>query len=282
MNDIIYKGRIPACGVYCGGCPNYTRLKKPCKDAEYSDRCERCKTFHLCCKERGITYCYQCPIFPCPKFKSFAKRWLKYGQDFIENQRLLSLGTDIFLNKYNNRIHFETERLVIRLAKPEDAAGIFSYRSDYDENKYQGWFPDSMEEVRDYIKNMPKVMDVADVCFQFVIILASENRLIGDMGIIFTNHNNMQAEIGCTLHKDYQRKGYATEALKAMVGFLFETLNKRRIIASIDPRNAPSIQLIERLGFRKEAHFRESYYLRGEWVDDIIYAKLKREWADDR
>lgn len=282
MNDIIYKGRIPACGVYCGGCPNYTRLKKPCKGAEYSDRCERCKTFHLCCKERGITHCFQCPVFPCPKFKSFAKRWLKYGQDFIENQRLLSLGTEIFLNTYNNRIHFKTERLIIRLAEPEDAAGIFSYRSDFDENKYQGWFPDSAEDVCDYIKNMPKVMDVANVCFQFVIILASEIRLIGDMGIIFTNHNNTQAEIGCTLHKDYQRKGYATEALKAMVDYLFGTLDKHRIVASIDPRNTPSIQLIERLGFRKEAHFRESYYLRGEWVDDIIYAKLKGEWAGDR
>lgn len=177
-------------------------------------------------------------------------------------------------------IHFKTERLIIRLAEPEDAAGIFSYRSDFDENKYQGWFPDSAEDVCNYIKNMPKVMDVANVCFQFVIIQASENRLIGDMGIIFTNHNNTQAEIGCTLRKEYQRKGYATEALKAMVGYLFGTLDKHRIVASIDPRNTSSIRLIERLGFRKEAHFRESYYLRGEWVDDIIYAKLKKEWAD--
>lgn len=176
----------------------------------------------------------------------------------------------------------KTERLIIRLAEPEDAENIFSYRSDFVENMYQGWFPNSAEDVREYIKNMPKVMDVANVCFQFVIILASENRLIGDMGIIFTNHDNLQAEVGCTLHKEYQRKGYATEALKAMVLYLFETLDKHRIIASIDPRNRPSIQLIERLRFRKEAHFRESYYLRGEWVDDIIYAKLKSDWEDSK
>ena len=109
----------------------------------------------------------------------------------------------------------------------------------------------------------------------FRIILADENRLIGDMGISFTNHNNMQAELGCTLHKDYQKKGYATEALKAIVDYLFGTLDKHRIIASVDPRNTASIQLIERLGFRKEAHFKESYYLRGDWVDDIIYVQLK-------
>ena len=159
----------------------------------------------------------------------------------------------------------KTERLIIRLAEPEDAESIFSYRSDFAENKYQGWFPDSVEEVRDYISNMPATMDIANICFQFTIILADENRLIDDMGISFTNHNNMQAELGCTLHKDYQKKGYATEALKAIVDYLFGTLDKHRIIASVDPRNTASIQLIERLGFRK----------------DIIYAQLKTEWGNN-
>ena len=63
MIDIIYNGRVPACGVFCGGCPNYTRIKKPCKGAEYSDKCERCKTFHLCCKEKRYY-----PLFPMPDF----------------------------------------------------------------------------------------------------------------------------------------------------------------------------------------------------------------------
>ena len=176
----------------------------------------------------------------------------------------------------------ETERLVIRLAEPEDAESIFSYRSDFVENKYQGWFPESVEVVRDYISNMPKALDINDMCFQFAIFLTCEKRLIGDMGIIFTNHDNKQAEIGCTLNKDYKAQGYATEALNRMVRFLFGTLNKHRIIASVDPRNIASIRLLERLGFRKEAHFKKSYYLRGEWVDDIIYAKLKTEWVNNR
>ena len=66
-----------------------------------------------------------------------------------------------------------------------------------------------------------------------------------------------------------------------MVDFLFGTLNKHRVIASIDPRNSASIRLIERLGFRKEAHLKKSYYLHEEWVDDIIYAKLKTEWVSN-
>ena len=89
-----YNGRIPACGVFCGGCPIYTREKSPCK------------TFHLCCLEKGITHCFQCSDFPCTKFKRFTKRWLKYGQNFIENQKLLkNVGEVKFLKYYNERVH---------------------------------------------------------------------------------------------------------------------------------------------------------------------------------
>lgn len=101
-----YNGRIPACGVFCGGCPTYTRDKKPCPGAEINiKRCEGCTTFHLCCKDKGILHCYKCIDFPCKKFKDFSKRWLKYGQDFIENQKLLKeLGYDNFLKYYNSKI----------------------------------------------------------------------------------------------------------------------------------------------------------------------------------
>lgn len=101
-----YQGCIPACGVFCGGCPTYIREKKPCPGAEINKtRCEKCKTFHWCCAEKGITHCYQCNIFPCSKLKNFTKRWLKYGQNFIENQeRLKQTGESAFLSYYNRRI----------------------------------------------------------------------------------------------------------------------------------------------------------------------------------
>lgn len=101
-----YEGRIPACGVFCGGCPTYTREKNPCKGAELnSSRCEKCKTFHLCCFGKKITHCFQCSNFPCTRFKGFAKRWQKHGQDFIENQKLLSeIGEVAFLEYYNKKV----------------------------------------------------------------------------------------------------------------------------------------------------------------------------------
>lgn len=100
-----YWGRIPACGVFCGGCPLYTKEKKPCLGAEINiKRCEECKTFHLCCKERDIENCFQCDIFPCYKFKRFTNNWLKYGQNLIENQYLLKrVGSHEFLDIYNSK-----------------------------------------------------------------------------------------------------------------------------------------------------------------------------------
>jgi len=99
-----YNGRIPACAIFCGGCPVYTREKKPCPGGSINhERCERCKSFHLCCKEKGITHCYQCKSFPCRRLKDFAKRWLKYGQDILENQKLLKeLDREKFLIHFNS------------------------------------------------------------------------------------------------------------------------------------------------------------------------------------
>lgn len=106
-----YNGRVPACGVFCGGCPVYVRDKKPCPGAEANKaRCENCKTFHLCCQSKGISHCYQCKAFPCAKFKGFAKRWLKYGQNFIDNQNMLKEeGETCFLQHFNSKVKSEKD-----------------------------------------------------------------------------------------------------------------------------------------------------------------------------
>jgi putative acetyltransferase len=100
-----YNGRIPACGVFCGGCPTYNKDKKPCPGAEINAaRCEGCAKFHLCCKEKNITHCYECSEFSCKKMKAFAKSWLNHGQDFIENQKLLKeVGENKFREIWNGK-----------------------------------------------------------------------------------------------------------------------------------------------------------------------------------
>jgi RimJ/RimL family protein N-acetyltransferase len=94
----------------------------------------------------------------------------------------------------------------------------------------------------------------------------------------FIGEDGFQCELGCTLSKDHQGKGFATEAMKITIDYLFNSLNKHRIIGSVDPKNSSLIRLLERLNFRKEAHFKESLLIDGKWVDDIVYGLLKSEW----
>jgi len=172
-----------------------------------------------------------------------------------------------------------TERLLLRSIKPEDARAVFNYRSDAIANQYQGWTPKTVDDVVDFIENKTSAeFDVYNTWHQLVIILKENNELIGDIGLHFLDEEGKQLEIGCTLNKSYHGKGFSIEALKETINFLFKDLNKRRIVTSIDPRNLPSIALVERLGLRKEAHFKESILINGEWVDDMIYAMLRDDW----
>ena len=137
-----------------------------------------------------------------------------------------------------------------------------------------------IEDVHSFIKKVSEKINIENTWFQLVIINIDSCMIIGAIGIHFINGE--QAEIGYTIDKEQQCKGYATEALKATINFLFTDLNKHRIIGSIDPLNIKSIGLIEKLGFRKEAHFKKSIMINGEWVDDLIYAILKDEWIENR
>jgi RimJ/RimL family protein N-acetyltransferase len=180
-----------------------------------------------------------------------------------------------------NKIEINSERLLLRSVLLDDAEALLKYRSDSITNKYQSWLPTSINEVYDFINNrVSSTIDIYDTWYQFVIIKKGTGELIGDIGIHFIDEDNYQAEIGCTLDMKQQGKGYATEALKETINYLFNALNKRRVIASVDPRNKKSIELVERIGFRKEAHFKESLLIKGEWVDDIVYAILKEEWIN--
>lgn len=177
-------------------------------------------------------------------------------------------------------IQIITDRLLLRPIHLNDAPAVFQYRSDSTVNKYQGWIPESVSGVNDFIGNrVAPEIDMPGTWFQFVILIHDTGELIGDIGVHFSAENSFQAELGITLGEEHQGKGYATEALREIITYLFNRLGKRRITASIDPRNSPSVALFERLGFRQEAHFRESLLINGEWVDDLVYAMLKDEWT---
>jgi RimJ/RimL family protein N-acetyltransferase len=175
-------------------------------------------------------------------------------------------------------MRLESSRLIIRPINCDDKYEIFNYRCDTETNKYQGWIPKTINDVESFINNISKQINEPETWFQFAVIEKQHHEIIGDLGIHFIDKDNKQVEIGCTLNKKSHNQGYATESIKKVIDYLFNDLNKHRIIASIDPENKNSIRLVERIGFRKEAHFVESLYLNGKWVDDLIYALLKKDW----
>lgn len=101
--------------------------------------------------------------------------------------------------------------------------------------------------------------------------------LAGDVAVHFFD-GGRQAELGVTFDSNCQRQGYATEALSRVIGLLFDDLKKHRIVATVDARNASVVRLLEKQGFRREAHYRENIFFKGAWSDEYSFALLKHEW----
>lgn len=169
--------------------------------------------------------------------------------------------------------------MVLRTVRAGDAPAIYAYRSRADVGKYQTRYR-RLADARRLIKLVRGIaLNTPDTWHQLAVIEKSGGGLIGDLGMHFTGKENRQAEIAYTFAPGSQGKGYATEAVLAMMGFLFGKLRKHRLVATADPRNKGSIRLMERVGMRKEAYFRKSYWTGKEWTDDVHYALLKEEWA---
>jgi len=182
-----------------------------------------------------------------------------------------------------NEIYISTERLALRGIIISDAESIFKYRSNPQIYKFQGWKPQKLEDVKEFIrKKIATTPNIPDTWYQLVILLTETEELVGDIGIHFIDLDNLQVEIGFTLSLEYQGKGYASEAVVSVIDYLFSNFKKHRITASIDPRNIKSIALLERIQMRKEAHFKKSLWFNNEWADDIVYAILKEEWINQK
>jgi len=172
-----------------------------------------------------------------------------------------------------------TERLIVRQLRPSDAHSMFLYRSDPVVAKFQDWKPDSVEKTLEFIDIASRIEpDTPDTWFQLALAQRDSDKLIGDCGLHFFSSEMWQAELGITLAPSHHHQGYATEAVQAVLEFLFTGLGKHRVFASLDPGNSAAIALFNRVGMRKEGHFVESLWWNGEWVDAVIFAMLDREW----
>jgi RimJ/RimL family protein N-acetyltransferase len=175
-----------------------------------------------------------------------------------------------------------TDRLILRSFLATDAPVLADYRSDPEVARYQSWeAPFALLRAETAVANFMASDPDKPGWFQYAVELAEDGTLIGDVAV-HLHDNLMQAEIGFTVASAYQKRGFATEAVRAVLDRLFREQGLHKVAGECDARNAPSAALLERLGFSREGLLRQQTFLKGEWTDDLIYGLLAAEWSAAR
>ncbi len=178
-------------------------------------------------------------------------------------------------------VHFDpfptliTDRLMLRQITFDDAEMMFDMRSD----------PEMMAYIP---RPLAKTIDDASALIQsmhdggekgesllWAISYKNDTKLLGTIGYWRLKPEHYRAEVGYLLHRDFWQKGIMYEALQAVLEFGFNDMNCHSIEAIIDPDNVASARLLEKCGFVKEAHFKENCFWNGQFLDSVVYSRLK-------
>jgi RimJ/RimL family protein N-acetyltransferase len=176
----------------------------------------------------------------------------------------------------------ETERLLLRLQVPEDIDELYEIRSRPDVNRYLYSEAMSRAEVEakldERLEKYSKLDEPGDSLL-LAVVRRDTGAMVGDVSLNWLPGEHQQVEIGYVLHPDHHGHGFATEAARELLRISFEHLKAHRVTGRLDGRNTASGRVLEKLGMRAEAHFRENEFIKGEWTDEIVYAILADEWT---
>ncbi|MDU8976880.1 MAG: GNAT family N-acetyltransferase [Clostridium perfringens] len=173
----------------------------------------------------------------------------------------------------------ETERFILKEIEEKHRNHFISLFSDEDIMKYSGTAVyDPEKQVEFYFKKV-KLMYKEKKGIRWAIINKESKAFIGDIGLYNIDFYSNNTEIGYTIEKNFWRKGVASECIKAIENFAFETLDMNRIIAMIDSNNISSIKLSEKLGFHRDGILREHYYNKSkdEYINICVYSLIKSD-----
>ena len=176
-----------------------------------------------------------------------------------------------------------TDRLRLRRAGPADVEATWAYRRLPEVGRWLSAESPTLEDYRE------RVEEPGRLARSLVIELAGA--VIGDLMVrvedawaqaeVTEQARDVQAELGWVLDPAHHGQGYATEAVRALLGLCFTGLGLRRVTAGCYAGNESSWRLMERVGMRRETHtVQEALHRSGEWVDALGYAMLAEEWHD--
>jgi ribosomal-protein-alanine N-acetyltransferase len=187
------------------------------------------------------------------------------------------MKNEINKNIFKSFPELETERIRLRKIYPDDANEIFLIRSNDKIMRF-------LDIPRHYsISDSQKLIKTAEESYKketginWAIIEKLSNSFIGYIGFIRIYSEHCRAEIGYVLKPEYWGKGFMYETINRLVRFGFKEMNLHSIEANVNPLNERSQKVLGRVGFKKEAYFRENYLFDGKFLDSEIYSLLEKD-----
>ena len=170
----------------------------------------------------------------------------------------------------------ETERLLLRRITNDDVNEIFDLRSNPETMKYipRPLVKNNDEALAHITMIDDKINDNTGI--NWAITLKDNPKLLGIIGYYRLQPENYRAEIGYMLLPEFHGKGIIPEAVKRLVQYGFKDLKLHSIEAVIDPGNISSEKVLQKCGFVKEAHLKESDFWDGQFLDKVIYSLLEK------
>ena len=175
----------------------------------------------------------------------------------------------------------QTERLLLRKQGLKDAPHLQQMRSSEQVMLYMD--SDRHDDVQTSEAFISRNLESYEQKsgFFWVITAAETGSYLGDIILRKIDRSNARAEIGYTLKPEFWGRGYMKEAMGAVIKFGFKDLQLHSIEANINPANTTSRNLLLKMGFLKEAYFRENYYYNGRFLDSEIYSLLERNFINN-
>lgn len=166
----------------------------------------------------------------------------------------------------------KTKRLVLRRFECTDYDDLYEFLSQLKNDEFEGYPGITYESGKEHLKYRLHSDEF------YAIELKESGKVIGN---IYCGNRNFNArEVGFIVNKNYQHKGYAYEALAAVLTEIFRS-GTHRVYAERDPRNTASWKLLEKAGMVREAFFRKNVFFHTDehgnpiWKDTYVYSILE-------
>lgn len=177
----------------------------------------------------------------------------------------------------------ETDRLILRKIKIEDASIAFNNWCNSDEvDKYVLW--KKHQSIETTIEQYKKWLEEYDdeKTFRWIVELKDTHNLIGTIDVSKSFIKHASCEIGYCYSDKYWNKGYATEALKTVIKYLFEECDAELVNAEFMENNPASGKVMEKSGTKFEGRLRSRVIDKNNIRNDLLsYSITKDEYFNN-